>query len=1285
MVSNQILQEDFDALKSSFLLINQDNNVPTTMFVESYSQIVPSKTRVEIREGLYIPRPLEVARILRHLKQRFTPNGNYASLVSRIRAEIILRERPYRNTKPEDVPQSLRNIAEIGRLNNIIEFRYSEFQWRGWQIVLEALAKSQLGQPAGVVATAPTGSGKTETFMLPIITDTVEAAARGAERHFVFIYPRRALAQDQLSRVLRYVKNACNHFKMPDHRIIVGIQFTGIASSRESTLRNRNIFHNRRSFKLLDRCPWCGKRKQLIFQTQGEYSYLQCSECENRVAVSLSKNDHSSLNPNLMITTAESLDNMYMDWDFRDYIPKIDGIIFDEAHLFNQVYGAHIHHLIQRVRNIVREISRKELLLIASSATISEPADFANRLFYGNENPPSNIYSIDANQYEMNPSGIETFFFLQTDNARQTMSTMIQTVMATMHGAINDDRRAIIFASSLDTVGRLKVQFDDAEINQQLWRMRINNQDINVFQFENVSCPRTTPYICSLYDMGECWRGILGGIQCHENPILGMRSSSLETQTITGNTQGSRSLDKPVIIGTSALEVGIDDPTVQTTFHYRPPRTVFDFIQRRGRAGRKENDTAYTVMVLGQDSTDHFYLVRRHRLIAGQYSLPLNPNNPVVTRIHELLSQSRAEGFRLVSSNGSELNGTWLWLVHTLQNSSIVSSAHEALLNEVLRARSFDVKKAKLLKWINENIEALENQLADRGMFRTNRYPTLPMLVAVFDDIVAAYDSWVEEEDVTTQDTAKKLISYQHRLGDMYSAFDGRAYDRRRFTEEFDVVSQTLQRMIANIQEEQREVRDRFRETRAWYDFFFHLRKLYDQDWIFYTFSYVVKYIYQALFFLNRGFDNQTQNEIDVYVPDNYFGNITPMRVHIGDQNKRTTEPITYLESLFYPYRISYRYASDAAHTQLAPMYMLDSRSREIIGPNQVRIKPAAYGLSIADPENPDYSVRKVREIRVMELQADARQNISMCQTCFRTYDIDFDQMNCECGGDIAQGSIFVEKTYTRQGIHEQQRRINIGNSFSIVPALDTWTKVNGSQVTFTPLNGGRRIRFNAWLSPSLYFSIPTKGISWRVRAIANHVEESLHAAAHVLVKAMASVVGVREDQLAYSWQSESQEVVVWEKYEGGAGLCEIFADRLQRNPLEVYQEMVSVVACPIYLSEQKGHLWETDDELRNYLSHEFGLAPETALLKEIIDNTISESRSNTSELVCTDNDGCPVCITSITNAQDDQPSRLIAWRLIGDLIKVFEESEWKEITPEQFAPVVWVDNNAELIYVLVF
>jgi ATP-dependent DNA helicase RecQ len=116
----------------------------------------------------------------------------------------------------------------------------------------------------------------------------------------------------------------------------------------------------------------------------------------------------------------------------------------------------------------------------------------------------------------------------------------------------------------------------------------------------------------------------------------------MDVQVITGGTSGRRTFQGDVVIGTSAIEVGIDDPNARATLHYRPPRTVFEFIQRRGRAGRR-GGPAWTAIVLGQKPSDHFYLLRRRRLIEGRYRLPLNPDNPVIREVHRLLEEARKE------------------------------------------------------------------------------------------------------------------------------------------------------------------------------------------------------------------------------------------------------------------------------------------------------------------------------------------------------------------------------------------------------------------------------------------------------------------------------------------------------------------------------------------------------------------------------------------------------------------------------------------------------------------
>jgi ATP-dependent helicase Lhr and Lhr-like helicase len=59
-----------------------------------------------------------------------------------------------------------------------------------------------------------------------------------------------------------------------------------------------------------------------------------------------------------------------------------------------------------------------------------------------------------------------------------------------------------------------------------------------------------------------------------------------------------------VIVATSALEVGFDDPGVGAVLQHKAPKSSAAFLQRKGRAGRRENMRPWTVVVLSDYGRD---------------------------------------------------------------------------------------------------------------------------------------------------------------------------------------------------------------------------------------------------------------------------------------------------------------------------------------------------------------------------------------------------------------------------------------------------------------------------------------------------------------------------------------------------------------------------------------------------------------------------------------------------------------------------------------------------------
>src|SRR2546421_810378 len=204
--------------------------------------------------NILLPQPLEAARILQNLRQRFSIDEEGRRLVGRIRAETVLRTRPRRDVPRESLHGNAEQIAGLTPANFT---NFSQFHINGWERVLNTIHDRD-----GLVIVAPTGSGKTEVFLLPLIYEIARAINSGEKNipRFVLLYPRVALLKDQLARIFQYVHNAEQAFislqptlplfgsnplkeqGVSDKGIIIGFQFGGIYASTDDTKANRDLF-----------------------------------------------------------------------------------------------------------------------------------------------------------------------------------------------------------------------------------------------------------------------------------------------------------------------------------------------------------------------------------------------------------------------------------------------------------------------------------------------------------------------------------------------------------------------------------------------------------------------------------------------------------------------------------------------------------------------------------------------------------------------------------------------------------------------------------------------------------------------------------------------------------------------------------------------------------------------------------------------------------------------------------------------------------------------------------
>lgn len=287
--------------------------------------------------------------------------------------------------------------------------------------------------------------------------------------------------------------------------------------------------------------------------------------------------------PSVLITTPEMLHLAILPFheQWTSFLAGLTHVVVDEAHTYRGVLGAHMAQIFRRLNRIAERYgSRPEYIFC--TATVGNPAELAGKLA-GREDAqaPKAVLQSGA------PQGARHFVFINPEHSPATAAIDL------LKAALARGLRTIVYCRSRRMTELISVWAagqpgaKDSDGLPHKWRSRI-----------------------SAYRAG----------------FLPEERRDIEARMSDGTLLA--------VITTSALELGIDIGGLDVCILVGYPGTVMSTLQRGGRVGRAQQESA-VILVAGEDALDQYFM----RYPNDFFNRPaeqavVNPDNAVIVKRH---------------------------------------------------------------------------------------------------------------------------------------------------------------------------------------------------------------------------------------------------------------------------------------------------------------------------------------------------------------------------------------------------------------------------------------------------------------------------------------------------------------------------------------------------------------------------------------------------------------------------------------------------------------------------
>jgi hypothetical protein len=665
----------------------------------------------------------EAVRLMARLRQ-LTPSRSYRhapELVNDFRVLARPRSFPRREVEADELVNTLEEESPLGTdertaLDAMLgvadePLRLSRFQCDAVRRIRRELIEERT---SATIIAAGTGTGKTKAFYLPALGRIAADDDPARWARILAIYPRNELLKDQLAEALSQVELIA---EAGGQVLSVGALFGPTPWTADQAVRDaRGPSHAWRDAAggyacRYVRCPR-GCPDDLVWRRgdlEQEREVLECPTCSWRSRpgqLVLTRRGIKAHPPHVLFTTTEMLNRGLADADLRGTLVGEKGrrprvLLLDEIHTYGGTHGAQVALLLRRWRNALGW--RTPLHVVGLSATLENPSEFMTKL-----TGMIDVQEIAPHEDDLDARGGEYAIVLRGNPVSGT-ALLSTTIQATFLLARLLEARGLPKRSG--TSGSKVFAFtDDLDVTNRLYW--------NIRSAEGTYSTRQSPPLASLR------RPTAGTDQAAKAadgqvwdicPQLGHPLGPTNRLNIarTSSQDAGVDPDADVIVATSSLEVGFDDPDVGGVVQHKAPRDDAAFLQRKGRAGRTERMRPWTVVVLSDYGRDR----ARYQGYETLFAPLLTARSIPLDNLHLLKMQAsyalldwlclNIPGLRARADLSAPVGGSSKWDTARRERQEKAASLIEHVLTNPRREREFAKHLKYALELTDEQVEAV--------------------------------------------------------------------------------------------------------------------------------------------------------------------------------------------------------------------------------------------------------------------------------------------------------------------------------------------------------------------------------------------------------------------------------------------------------------------------------------------------------------------------------------------------------------------------------------------------